>query len=270
MNILVIITYDDDSHDYKKLWKSIKEKFFPDSDSSSHIHDLSTDKRLIIVRQPDDTTPNDIIQKIINNLNNVIIKELCIATHIELDINEIASLLDIDHSLIKQCPFHHTANTEPYDNIHILISSLCADKLIQEDLCNNFDDLWKYIYKNISLNHLIALSILCQGYLAAHDVEGFKVTDIELQNRAIENCRKTEGRKWWEPVLDDAINEGKAVEKGKIYEELKVVNESNKDNVKITKLVNTIKDDELKRNDSNIKAFTNIVIEAYGQLTKVL
>ena len=190
MNILVIITYDDNSHPYKKLWMSIKEKFFPDSDSSLHIHDLSTDKRLIIVKQPYETTSNtqnDIIQKIISNLNNVIIKGLYIATHIELDTNEIACLLDIDRNLIKQCPFHHSATSEPYNNINILISSLCADKPIQEDLCNNFDELWKYINKKIPLNHLIALSILCQGFLAAHDVEGFRVNDIELQNKAIEN-----------------------------------------------------------------------------------
>ena len=122
--------------------------------------------------------------------------------------------------------------------------------------------------------HLIALSILCQGYLAVHEKidlpEGISISEDKKGN--------TIKRDWWKPALGDVINERKRVNESEIYEQLKVASENFKVYEKITNLGNAIQDDDkkyfdngkLKEDDINIQVFTNLVIEAYGQLTKII
>jgi len=172
----------------------------------------------------------------------------------------------------SDCKFYsfgiHPPQTEPlntaeWKKILLFAANLSGNDITIEEVSSSIPNEIKHILCPQSLNHLIALSILCQGYLAAHDIEGFKVPDDELQKKAAKSKITTEIPRWWEPALDDVINKRKEVEKSKIYEELKAGSENIKDYEKITNLVKAIINDE--------KAdFTVKVSKAYENLKEIL
>ena len=146
------------------------------------------------------------------------------------------------------------------------------DKTIEQVINSIPKDIKHILCPPHSINHLIALSILCQGYLAAHDVEEFSVSDSGLQKKAVENQEKTEVKDWWKPALGEDYK-GKA-----LNEELEARDEEKKDaNKAINDLTNIISKDDnayfdngkLKDEDCIIAKFTDRVNAAYGQLTVI-
>ncbi len=130
-----------------------------------------------------------------------------------------------------------------------------------------------------SFSHLIALSLLCQGFLVAHgkkdNLPGWasvwqnlsgdlKDDDYQLKTKSI-----TEGKDWWIPAFGNNY----------IGEDLKkVFNDSDKNCKKIQELINCIKDDEntyfkneiLITNNSQKEIFAYLVNEVYQNLTEIL
>lgn len=109
---------------------------------------------------------------------------------------------------------------------------------------DNLEKLRQFILSKIQKPHLIALSILCQGYLAAHGEERFKISDDKLQEKAENNKDTTELQNWWKPAL------GKNTEGKELYSELETVDENKKKDIKCL-----IK--KIKVNDVNIEVVKN-------------
>lgn len=63
----------------------------------------------------------------------------------------------------------------------------------------SYDNLWKNLHPN--RNHLIALSILCQGYLAANDENYLMGKGVNISIKA-DKKRSTWGKAWWDIVVD--------------------------------------------------------------------
>lgn len=131
---------------------------------------------------------------------------------------------------------------------------------------------WDLLYG--SINHLIALSILCQGFLAAHGEKGFKILDDQLQQKAEKNKGTTELRSWWDPALKDIIN-GTGIKDSEILAELEM---TGRDYGIVKKLIESIRDynnqyfvnGKLKTNKKQVERFTVLVNESYGTLTEIL
>jgi hypothetical protein len=96
------------------------------------------------------------------------------------------------------------------DNIHICrfpadrISELDRPKLFFEGLNRN-KYLWAFLLPDAK-SHLIALSILCQGFLIANQSclpDDKKITNATSVIVPPEKIRKTWYLPWWEPVFDD-------------------------------------------------------------------
>lgn len=109
--------------------------------------------------------------------------------------------------------------------------------------------------------HLIALSILCQGYLAAHEYnEIYTKLPIELRNivKDKNNLTLTENNQWWNGVVDVAL----------IEDELKLKEEKESEDFKkndigdIRGLLIAIQNSEINDQD--------IVIKAHKAVPKVL
>lgn len=83
-----------------------------------------------------------------------------------------------------------------------------------KDLSNNIDTninkIREYVLKKNPKPHLLALSILCQGYLAAHGgkvLKGWKDLPAELKNKVSKN-RDNVKDKWWNIIdIEQATNE---------------------------------------------------------------
>jgi hypothetical protein len=144
------------------------------------------------------------------------------------------------------------------------------------------EEVWKVLYP--SNTHLVALSILCHGYLAAHgetaNLNGWKEVWEDLpKNVKDDKCQltkekrdMTEERKWWYPAL------GKEYKSKYLKNELETVGEEKKD-YKIIKIIEDKKDEEenvffengettdihrLKKN--RVDEFTNLVNKTCKQL----
>ena len=139
------------------------------------------------------------------------------------------------------------------------------------------DDFFKLVL-DIARPHLIALSILCQGYLAANEEcledekkiiklpEGISISEYKKGN--------TRTRDWWMPAL------GANFEGNELNKELETV-DKDKDVIKrLMKIIENKKDekgniyfenDKLldKKVNSKIEKFTDIVNAAYGQLKDI-
>lgn len=103
------------------------------------------------------------------------------------------------------------------------------------------------ISESIKKNHLIAISILCQGYLAAHGVDGFKVEGF--QEIVKKNKGMTETTGWWKPALEENLNGEKLIE------ELKAID----------------KDDEFMRlNGSEDNVIRCLIIYTKDKLTELV
>lgn len=153
------------------------------------------------------------------------------------------------------------------DNIHIC--KYPADKLEQFDKVKRFfqelssgNRLWDLLIPD-SKNHLIALSILCQGYLAAHGGEGLgeewkKLIETNSNLKQTVEAKKGDTLnkdEWWKKVLgeDDTQIQG----------ELDSVQNSWKK--KVQDLINGI----YKKN-GNMPSNGTLVADAYSALKSIL
>lgn len=112
--------------------------------------------------------------------------------------NNIIFCDKFNHSFIT-CSFMENISNDNEDNYEEEFSNLISETL-----------------KKKPKPHLIALSILCQGYLAAHwkeidngkkkTLSGLKTWDSllpEMKEKAQGNQDKTKGQGWWEPVFNN-------------------------------------------------------------------
>lgn len=115
-----------------------------------------------------------------------------------------------------KCDFFAFSHTEPNHEVEVLMENICTDN----DFENRFSGFIEYSLLKKAKPHLIALYILCEGYLAAHD-EGLSGWNDNLKNLLkIEGAKdKTEKKDWWKPALGDDL-QGKEIES-----ELNVVSE---------------------------------------------
>lgn len=131
--------------------------------------------------------------------------------------------------------------------------------------------------------HIIALSILCQGYLAAHgkkdslrgweDVCNNLPHNLKGENFQLKTKSKTEEKDWWEPALEADFNGEKLVK------ELKTMDKDKKAIECLIKIIKNKKDENSKLyfddkgkivNGGMTQKFTGKVTEAYENLTKIL
>jgi len=139
---------------------------------------------------------------------------------------------------------------------------------------DNFKKLRHFILYNMRNPYLIAFSILCQGYLAAHGQNDtlhgwecfWKNLPIDLQDDKfqLKTRSETEGRRWWEPALGNNYS-GKELE-NELFD-------SNKSGKKIKELIESIRDNKnemLIADTQQRENFTNLVNEAYKNLTEIL
>jgi len=190
----------------------------------------------------------------------------------------------IESSLEKQSniydSFSHSHENSIVEQFMFKVCKTSQDNFEQE-----FKKLIESSLKNLLTPHLIALSILCQGYLAANkeylnDEERIiKLPEgISIPKGKKENTRR---REWWEPAL------GKECKGNELNKELETVDADKDKKHDIVCLMKIIRDEkvknddneivyfekgklESKEDDSKINEFTEKVNKAYGQLTKIL
>jgi len=135
-------------------------------------------------------------------------------------------------------------------------------------------------------SYLIALSILCQGYLTAHwedigndnkdNLSGLRTWDTlddNIKNTVKSNKRKTEGQDWWKPAFEDvfeksgdknAMKQNAEFERTSICNELKSIGKECKEIGAIEALFNVIKEVNGQKLD------TEAVIAAYSCIKELL
>ena len=148
-------------------------------------------------------------------------------------------------------------------NIKTFIDAVVKDKQ------NPFD----YLARKIP-SHLIALSILCQGFLAAHGKkdnlhEWVSVwenlsNDLKDGDYQLGTKSKTEGRGWWEPAL------GNNYRGEKLENELLDSKKSDKIINELTAFIRENKNEMLITDIQQRENFTNLVNEAYKNITEIL
>lgn len=99
--------------------------------------------------------------------------------------------------------------------------------------------------------HLIALSILCQGYLAAHwdEIDNEKKESLyelkslpdEMKKNAQSNKNKTKGHGWWHPAFNNDDLEKKDLKDTRLGMELILLGKACKDSTAIKNLFDVIK-----------------------------
>lgn len=154
-------------------------------------------------------------------------------------------------------------NANKYENI---IRQNVLPKTVDLKLLYPFTLPEEIPQKKIYIFRLIVLSILCQGYLAAHGKENFKVLDDKLQQKAEENKGQTELRSWWELVLNK-------------YKMIKIELDSIDKNNGDFPLIDIIKNGKHKNIsyfsedsliDDKIADFTNEVNSTYERLSEII
>ncbi len=153
------------------------------------------------------------------------------------------------------------------DNIHYCLYP--ADKLKDykkaidffEKLENEVD--WSLLQPEPIKTHLIALSILCQGYLAANAPKKIRL----LKEVAVTNKKLTLQKDWWKPALGDDYKEDK------LDKELETITK----NIEDIKLIEEIRnkksqyfDDGNNLKSEYIKIFTEIVNKSFLIIEEVL
>lgn len=132
----------------------------------------------------------------------------------------------------------------------------------------NFNNLWAQIQKKSpdTLPHLIALSILCQGYLAAHEGEGLVGWDKvppDIKRKVAEKIKDPDPTKnptkkqWWNSALGD--------DKSKIQDELNAVPDKDESKSSVQKLITAI-----YTGDDDTPIAVEFVRKAYSALKLIL
>lgn len=180
--------------------------------------------------------------------------------------NDKSKILNLsEKSLLLFYPFSHSPSGDS------LFEKALRD--IPEKYVSVFNCIIQESLKKKANPHLIALSILCQGYLAAHgDDDSIKelseelkkeVQDlIKLKNKVQSKAGNTEKKIWWTGVFGDDDKKGA---EGKILNELKTISTDNdKEKGKIESLIKKI-----YKNGNTLPNGT-LVANAYSALKSIL
>ncbi len=170
--------------------------------------------------------------------------------------------------VIEYKPFSHQPNDLEYDPLANFTGCVgdkkegfgeCLKELIEESL------------KKKNRPHIIALSILCQGYLAAHegkDLNGWNDSMIGLLVSDAET--KTEDKSWWQPAFEKKDNEKEIKQSDDfsqtiISDEISSIGKACKDSSAIKNLFDKIK-------GLNVQSFcdTDKVIATYNCIKELL
>ncbi len=185
------------------------------------------------------------------------------------------------NNLIECIPFSHGENEALY-----FMNCIGNNNT---NYTEKFGKLIQEYLKKKAKPHLIALSILCQGYLAAHWEEiynskkeclsGLKTWDSllrELRDKVKANKDMTAGQGWWKPAFADVFEEvekdgnkikrikvGITFEKTSLYNELDSLGKECKDADAIKNLFKAIR-------KSNGNDFTGTVVTANACIKEIL
>jgi|GEM_PF-3098576 len=113
---------------------------------------------------------------------------------------------------------HEPSDNKNFKSYKTFLECTKNNKINKNNKVNNTECLRRLIEESLKKRdnpYLIALSILCQGYLAAHGgagLEGWENVAVDLRNKASE----TEKKSWWGIITksDDIDGEIKAIDKG--------------------------------------------------------
>lgn len=230
-------------------------------------------------------TPNEEICSLLKAIdsNN---KNIIVWTH---NTDNIAC--DTINKLFKNSTPHCNSfsHQSPYHAVETFMFDVCKNN--ENNFESEFKKLIEYSLKKNSKPHLIALSILCQGYLAAHGgngLDGWKNLPENLRKivQSKGNKKKTEERSWWKSALGDNYNakdlnkELETVDKEKNQESIKSINclidiikdgkVNNKDGTEIIYFVNGEDGEEKKLENGKVEEFTGKVGKAYGHIKDIL
>ncbi|MFQ5686052.1 MAG: hypothetical protein ACE5GV_05270 [Candidatus Scalindua sp.] len=213
-----------------------------------------------------------------NNLNSLSNKKKIIYTHIRNGIQ--CSDINIQNT-VKCIPFHHwTPPGKPLkeflEAITVNNNSDKTTEITEAVYCEAIKKLIEESLKETQKSHLIALSILCQGYLAANEEHLKEEKKIIKLPEGISISKDKKGntikRDWWKPAL------GEDYKGDELKNELKT---EDKLNDAIECLIEIIRDKKVKKDGNEIVYFVNgeatdigglteKVNTAYGQLKNIL
>lgn len=175
---------------------------------------------------------------------------------------------------IECFPFtHEGADREPRRSLKELMMAIgklsrCSNMKSNKNLKMHINKNCENIAENLireslkqSIPYLIALSILCQGYLAAHGGNGLKGWDglsFDLKEAAKLNWPNVKND-WWEPVFGTETS----FEKTGVYNELQAMGKECKDADAIKNLFKAIR-------KSNGNDFTGTVVTANACIKEIL
>lgn len=146
---------------------------------------------------------------------------------------------------------HGIGNNDPFfQAIESLVKKIKGKPGIEESD-------WDALYSEKDC--LVALSILCQGYLAAHGGDGLKgwgSLSEDLKKTAVSKKEGTEDKTWW-VLKEDFI--------GRVKAQLDNVNEKTEGKGEIKKMIAMMEDSAL-----SVISDTNTVKAAYEAISKVL
>lgn len=185
-------------------------------------------------------------------------KDFVLWLHEDDTINE--TIMKTLNDLTKPIKFHHDNNSNPDETEknqppEVFMFNVCKNG--QDNFEQEFRKLIECSLKRKYSPHIIALSIRCQGYLAAHE---------NIDNPEVKE--ETEKQKWWYPNIKEVSDL-----KSKISKELEPFGKDVEDIQLIKSIIdekNKYFDGNNKLRDEKIEEFTSNVNGANAKLIEIL